>query len=314
MMLVMREVNLSGLDLNLLPPLEALLRRRNVTHAAAEVGLSQPAMSRALARLRDLLDDPLLVRTQGGLALTPKAERLALQIAPMLDEVKRLFKEPVFDPAAERRVVRIAAVDANTVLYAPALMARLAREAPGIDVQFVPHGPDTGARMDKGGLDLAFALTTSPLPPGAISEPIAKDRLALVTRAGHPRAGQTWRVEDYAAVDHVGVSIFGDRQSEIDAVLAKHGVTRRIALVTPHFITALATVAATDLVTTVSRTFAQRFARAFDLALHEPPLAEIELTSTLVWSHVRASDPLLIWLRGVIREVAQKAERASGEV
>jgi len=138
-----------------------------------------------------------------------------------------------------------------------------------------------------------------------MSEQILRDRLALVMRAKHPRARRRWRIADYGAVEHVSVAIFGDGQSELDALLSLHGVKRRIALVTPHFTGALAAVASTDMVTTVSRTFAQRFVRMFDLVLHEPPFAETELIATLVWSHLRASDPLLVWLRGVIREVAQ---------
>lgn len=304
-MFIMRQMHLRSIDLNLLPPLEALLRLRNVTRAAAEVGLSQPAMSRALARLRDITGDQLLVRAHGAMALTPKAQRLAAQLAPALDGVSRVFAEPTFDPASAKRVIRIAGVDTQTVLYAPKLMARLAREAPGVDIRFEPYSSDMLARMDQGTLDFTFALATTPLPPGAMSEGIANDRLALVMRAGHPWAKRRWRLKDYGAVDHVGVAIVGDGQSELDAMLASHGVRRRIALVTPHFTAALAAVAATNMVTTVSRTFAQRFATTFRLRLHEPPFAENAMTVTLVWSHLRANDPLLLWLRDAIRDVAK---------
>ncbi len=249
------------------------------------------------------------MRASGGLALTPKAARLAAQLAPTLDEVKRLFNEPAFDPAQARRTVRIAGVDAQTVLYAPALMARLTREAPGLDIRFEAYSADIMARMDQGALDLAFAVATTPLPPGAISEGITNDRLALVMRAGHPRARRRWSVADYGAVDHVGIAIFGDGQSDLDALLAQHGVKRRIALVTPYFIAALAAVSATDMVTTISRAFARRFSDAFNLVLKEPPFPNTEMRLTLVWSHVRAGDPLLAWLRGVIRDVAQQTEK-----
>jgi len=300
----MHEVNLSGVDLNLLPALEALLRRRNVTHAAADVGLSQPAMSRALARLRAVLDDPLLVRSGGGLALTPRAQDLAPRLAAALGEVKGLFLEPAFDPSAVRRAVRIAATDTQTILLAPAIMARLAREAPGIDLRMEPHGPTMVARMEGGELDLAFAVANTPLPPGAMSEPVAGDDLAVVVRRGHPAANRPWTFADYAAFDHVGVAILGDGQSDLDTLLAAQGVRRRIALVTPHFMAALAVVAQTDLATTMSRVFAARFAETFGLVLKPPPFDETHMRLTLVWSHVRAADPLLAWLRGVIREVA----------
>jgi len=300
----MRDINLSGLDLNLLPQLAALLRRRNVTHAAEDVGLSQPALSRALARLRDALNDPLLVRGSRGLVLTPRAERLLPRLEAVLGDLKAIFRQPTFDPATEDRIIRMAASDTHTVLLAPAIMARLAREAPGIRLRIEPYGADIVAKMESGGLDLAFALATTALPPGAMSEPVAVDRLALVLRRGHPAAGRPWHIADYAAYDHVGIAITGDGHSDVDATLAAAGVVRRMALVTPHFIAALASVAVTDMVTTISRAFALRFAETFDLVLKDPPFATIDLPMTLVWSQIRANDPVLTWFRALVRDVA----------
>jgi DNA-binding transcriptional LysR family regulator len=310
----MREVNISAIDLNLLPALEALLKRRNVSHAAHEVGLSQPAMSRALARLRDVLGDPLLVRAPGGgYALSPRATALSVQLATTLDHVKAVFRDPGFDPATTERTVRIAGIDIHTILLAPALMARLAKEAPGIDIRFEGYGPDLVERIETGRLDLAFAQSNTPLPPGARSAPFARDRLALVLRSGHPMAKRKWTVEDYGRVDHVGISIFGDAGSELDAQLARTGVKRRMALVTPHFMAALSAVSQTDLATTVSRAFATRFADTFGLILKEPPLPDTDLDLTFVWSHVRAADPVLAWIREVIREVGGRTMAANGE-
>lgn len=304
----MRDVHLSGLDLNLLPALEALLRRRNVTEAAHEVGLSQPAMSRALSRLRDVLGDQLLVRAPGGgYALTPRGEALSAQLLATLDHVKAIFREPSFDPAKAERTIRIAGIDTHTIMLAPPLMARLAREAPGIDIRFENYSPDLIQRMELGEIDLAFATASTPLPPGARSEPYAKDKLALVMRAGHPMAKRKWTIADYGVVNQVGISIFGDAGSEMDAQLAKVGVHRRMALITPHFIAALAAVSQTDMVTTLSRVFALRFADQFGLILKEPPLPNLDLDLTLVWNHVRAADPVLAWVRGVIREEAKRA-------
>ncbi|NEV78805.1 LysR family transcriptional regulator, partial [Rhodopseudomonas sp. BR0C11] len=137
--------------------------------------------------------------------------------------------------------------------------------------------------------------------------PIAADRLALVMRRGHPKAKRTWRIGDYADVDHVGIALLDDGRSELDGILAAAGVSRRVALVTPHFTAALATVAATDMVTTISRALARRFAGAFDLVVKPPPFTKIELPMTLVWSHLRHGDPLLVWFRGLLREVAGPA-------
>ena len=310
MIIDMRELNVSGLDLNLVPSLHALLRRRNVTRAADDVGLSQPAMSRALGRLREVLDDPLLVRTRVGYVLTPRAEAILPQVEALIVQVRGVFQPQAFDPAAQHRVVRLAAADSHTVLIIPGVIARLAVEAPGVDIQVSAYGSNPFGRLESGALDLAFGLGGGPLPPGVHSEVVCDDQLALVMRRGHPAAGRRWTLADYGAHSHVGVALTGDGQSEIDAILAAAGVSRRIALVTPHFTAALAAVAASDMVTTVSAALARTFAGAFDLVLQAPPFGETGLQTTLVCSHIRDADPFLIWFRQLVREVA--ADRVEG--
>ncbi|MDX2203730.1 MAG: LysR substrate-binding domain-containing protein [Hyphomicrobiaceae bacterium] len=303
----MHQVNLNGIDLNLLPPLSALLSERNVTRAAAKVGMSQPAMSRALARLRALLGDPLLLRGRGGLLLTPRAQALVPVVGKAVAELAGVFAAPRFDPAAASRLVRLAASDAQAVLLGPVLMARLRREAPNVAVQIVGYSADLGQRMDDGRIDLAFALATTPLPAGARSMPVAVDRLAVVMRRGHPAAARPWRMADYARFDHATVSILGDASSEMDAALAKAGITRRVAFTSPHFTAALAVVARTDMVTTISQAFARRFARPFGLLVKPAPLPEAALPLVLVWSHIREHDPLLAWFRDLVADVARSA-------
>lgn len=304
----MHQPNIRSIDLNLLPPLAALLRHRNVTRAAAEAGLSQPAMSRALGRLRALLDDPLLVRGSRGLVLTPRATALQPQLESMLGGIGALLTPEAFDPATARRTLRLAGSDSHSVGLVPAVMARLAIAAPGIDLRIEPYGPDLHARIESGAIDMAFAVAGTPLPPGAISAPLADDRLALVMRRGHPAAVCDWTIADYGRWQHVGIAIMGDGQSELDAELAAAGVRRRMALVTPHFTAALAAVAATDMVTTISERFARQFADAFGLVLKSPPLAHTALQLTIVWSHVRNSDPVLSWFRELLAEITATPE------
>lgn len=298
----MRDVHLPALDLNLLPALEALLRQRNVTRAAAEVGLSQPAMSRALARLRAQFDDPLLVRRAKGMVLTPRGQALLTLAQSASSVVKDVFRAQNFMPETIVRTLRFAAADTHTVLLAPRLMARLKATAPGVSVQMEPYGPDLAVRLESGALDFAFALETTPLPPGAASLGLTRDRLALVMRRGHPLEQLPIRLADYAAFDHVGVALLGDGRSELDSELAAAGITRTIALVTPHFTAALAVVGATDMLTTVSRAYAQHFAAQFNLVLREPPLAHVEMRTMLVWAALRGADPFLVWAREQVRE------------
>jgi DNA-binding transcriptional LysR family regulator len=266
--------------------------------------MSQPAMSRALARLRDLQGDPLLVRTRGGYVLTPRAQAIQSHLALSMKNIRDVFQKQAFDPGVERRTLRLVGTDTHTVLILPGVAARLAVEAPGVELRVENYSPTMFERFDNGTLDLAFALSSTPLPTGAYSELVYEDRLALVMRRGHPATGRKWTMADYGAYQHVGVAVVGDGQSEIDALLAAAGVSRRIALVTPHFTAALAAVAASDMVTTISAALAQRFAAALDLKLHVPPFGETRLPTTLVCSHVRASDPFLAWFRTVVRDVA----------
>ena len=304
MIINMREPNIAGIDLNLVPALDALLRRRSVTRAAAEVGLSQPAMSRALARLRDLQGDPLLVRARAGYVLTPRAQAIQPQLTSAMGHLRSVFRQQGFDPLIERRTVRLAAADVHAVVILPGVAARLAVEAPGVALRVEPYAPDILDRLEGGTLDLAFALSSTSLPPGVYSEIVAEDRLALVMRRDHPAAGHAWSIAEYGTWQHVGVALLGDGRSEIDAVLARSGVTRRIGLVTPYFMAALAAVASTDMVTTVSAALADRFATTLGLVLQAPPFGQTPLQSTLVCSHVLAGDPFLAWFRSVVREVA----------
>jgi DNA-binding transcriptional LysR family regulator len=300
----MLEKHLRAVDLNLLPVLDALLRHRNATRAGDEVGLSQPAMSRALGRLRDLLGDPLLVRGPGGTLLSPRAEALRQPLAALLAQMRDLLVEPPFDPAVQRRVLRLVMSDVQGELLLPPLVRRVAAAAPGVILEWVPITADVVERMRAGSIDLAFALDTTPLPRGAVSEPLMEDSLAVVRRTGHP-GGPGWGIADYARYPSVVVALLGDSASDIDAELAAAGVTRSIAAIVPTFRAAAEIVAATDSVTTISRAFATRLAGALHLQLVDPPLRGVRLGTVMVWSDHRTRDPLLTWLRQMLHTVVE---------
>lgn len=310
MICLMHEKHLRGIDLNLLPVLEALLRLRNATKAGAEVGLSQPAMSRALGRLRHLLDDPLLVRGPGGAMLSPRAEALRQPLAVLLAEVRALLVEPPFDPAAEQRTLRLAMTDAQAELLLAPLVARIAAVAPNVVLEWVPISAGLPQRMITGDVDLTLALDTTPLPRGAASEPLMADRLATVVRAGHPCGGR-WAMADYATYPSVLIALLGDSASDMDTELAAAGLERPVAAIVPTFRAAADIVAVTDAVTTISRAFAARVAGPLKLMLIDPPLANVRLGVVTVWATYRSADPLLAWLRGLLRDVVQASSSTS---
>ena len=309
-MVSMHEKHLRTVDLNLLPVLDALLRHRNATRAGSEVGLSQPAMSRALGRLRALLDDPILVRVPSGQLLSPRGEALRQPLAALLAETRSLLIDPPFDPSREERTLRLAMTDAQAELTLAPMARRLGATAPGIVLEWVPIGPGLSERMISAEIDLTIALDSTPLPRGVVSEPLMEDELAIVLRAGHPCNGR-WTIADYAAYPSVVVSLLGDRSSDLDARLAAAGVERPIKAIVPTFRAAAEIVAVTDGVTTISRAFAARVAEPLRLSLVEPPFLDRRLGVVMVWAKHRSSDPALTWLRDVIREIVPPGGRAS---
>jgi DNA-binding transcriptional LysR family regulator len=290
----MREVDLRGADLNLLPVLSALLLHRSVTRAARAAGLSQPAMSRALGRLRAQFGDALLLQGR----LTPRAEALAAPLAEALSGVSALLHAAPFDPATERGTVRIAATDNQTMTVLPALAARLATEAPGLDVQVLPFGAGSLAELREGRLDLAFGVAGNLPATGIRQRALYADRFVSVLRAGHP-AAEDWTAARFAALDHLLVSTEGSGPGAMDRALEALGLARRVALRVPHFHAAFRIVAATALVATLPESLARREAPAHGLLLLEPPLPVPGFSVLALWGEVLDADPRNRWLRGV---------------
>jgi DNA-binding transcriptional LysR family regulator len=302
-MITMQHSNLSSVGLSLLPALDALLRRRHVTRAAEDVGLSQPAMSHVLAKLRRALGDDLLVRGPSGLVLTSRAEEIAPQVTEILDAAKAIYRPPAFEPSKVRRTLHLVGCDWHSILVAPDLIKCLHEQAPGIDLSIESYTRDTFKRLAEGAVDLVFFNTQTPLPPGAVSTVVGEDRYALVMRNGHPAARKKWTLADYAKWDSVVVSLTGDGMSDIDARLAKAGITRRVGLSTPHFMGCLATVSATDLITTTSLLFAARHATTYGLVIREPPFPEGRFINTLIGSASRTNDPVIRWFCALFKDV-----------
>jgi len=300
----MREVNLVGIDLNLLVAFEALLDERSVTRAAERVGLSQPAMSRALGRLRALFGDRLFVRTTAGLAATPRAEAAAVPLRALLAEVRRLVQPPDFDPAAMRGTVRLAMVDYQSVLLLPRLLARLERDAPGLDVQVVAMGPDLHARLESGDVDLSIGVFDR-AEAGLYRQTLYRDGFACLVRAGHPCLHGPLGVERFAALRHAFLTTTGEgRGGMVDGALQRLGLSRRITLFTPHFLAAPLMVAESDLILTLPRMLAQRLQRMAPVVVLEPPVDLPVFTVSQLWHERRHGDPAHAWLRAALASAA----------
>jgi len=303
----MHDLNLRSLDLNLLVLLDHLIEHRNVTRAAAAANMSQPAMSRALGRLRAMLRDPILARGADGLVPTPRALALQPALRRMLAEIRGLVSPQAFDPAAWSGQVTFAATDHQTITLLPGLVARLSREAPRLDVRVVPFLAAMLDELREGRVHLSFGITEQALPPGLLFEPLYRDAFVTLLRRGHP-AAREWTLERFAGLDHVLVTVLGDGRGALDDDLDRLGLKRRIALRLPHFYAAMAVVARSDLVVTLPRSMATRFAPGFDLLALDPPVERPPFTITLIWPEALDAEPGIAWLRRVVREEAAGIE------
>lgn len=294
----MHQAHLAGVDLNLLPLLDALLSERHLTRAARRVGLSQPAASRALGRLRVLLGDPLLLREGAASRLTARAEALRDPVRLALGLLESAITQTApFDPATAQRTVRVASDDyAELVVLAP-LLARLSRVAPGIAVQVLPARGSGLDRLVRGEVDVSFAPATDRLPVGVNMERLADDRFVCMVARSHPFARRPPTLARFLEARHALISPFGARGGYVDDALAALGKRRKVALELPHFLVMPFFVASTDLVLTLAERVARIYSRLLRVALFSPPLPLSGFTTALYWHHRDSHDPALAWVR-----------------
>jgi DNA-binding transcriptional LysR family regulator len=306
----MQDVHLGGVDLNLLVALDALLAERSVTRAAARVGLTQPAMSHALARLRTLLDDPLFVRTPGGMVPTPRAEAMEAPIRRALVDIGAAIRDrSAFDPKTAKRAFTIATRDYADLVLLPPLVARLSREAPGVDLHVRTVPDDWAHALQQGEVDLVVAPLPGKGPSGVLARKLLDERLVCVMRKGHPDAKKPLGLARYLALRHALVAPQGRAGGLVDDVLAQKGLRRRVALRVPSFLVVPFVVARSDLVVTLAERVAVTFAESLDLAVLPPPLELSGFSLHLTWHERRAADAGLSWLRGLLLEVTKPRPR-----
>jgi len=310
----MRHVHLSGIDLNLLVALDALLRERSVTRAAASVGLSQPAMSRSLGRLRALFEDPLLVRSGHAMVPTPRALALSEPLGASLQAIRRTLDPPSeFDPATAQRSFILSAIDTTQAVVLPPLLEHIRREAPGIDVGTAPlhTAPETFAQLAAGERDLAVGRFKSP-PDGIRCSVLYQDRIVCLVRRDHPRVRRRLTMKRYLAESHLAAESFTPHETPftIESLLAKQDLTRRVVCTVEKLAIAPILVAGTDLVCTAPGKTIAPFAAGLGVRALAPPFEAPGFDLQIAWHERNDEDRGHRWLRGVLRTLFQSAEKA----
>lgn len=290
---------LSSRDLNLLPVLQVLLEECNVTRAAGRLNLTQPAISRSLARLRTLFNDPLFTRSPKGLTPTPRAVALSAILHNSLQDISQMIEPEVFIPEAASRSFRLATTDYGTQVLLPPVIRRMNREAPGVDLEVVPWHEQRLHEMDD--IDVA-ASTVGDAPSSLHGRGIGEDHFVCVVGKNHPVVDTNFTLERYALCSHALITMGGERRSAVDYMLEEHGLKRRIALRVPHFVAALALVADTDLVLTIPYGLARACAHHYDLRILPFPAKQSGFTYSIVWHERYQKDAGHIWFRGLLYE------------
>lgn len=295
-------------DLGVLLTLDAFLQEGSVTLAARRLGLSTAAASHALARLRERLGDPLLVRAGRSMALTPHAETLRPLVRNLVEDATRVLAPPgPLDPRTLARTFTIFATDHALLVLGPALNRLIARAAPAVSLRFLPSVADDWTFLRDGTADLSICLPGA-FPPEFRTQQLFQERFVCVVRRDHPRAGRRMTLASYLALGHIVVAPLG-RPSQVDAALAARGQARIIRTVVPYFATALHLVTQSDDVLTVSESAARAVAGVLPITLLQPPLPLPTYTVNLLWHPRLDTEPANRWLRGLFIQAAGEATR-----
>jgi DNA-binding transcriptional LysR family regulator len=294
-------------DFGLLAALDALLQEGSVTKAARRVGLSTPAMSHALARIRERLGDSVLVRSGRGMVLTPRAEALRPRVHTVVNEARQTLEpERPFVPAELTRSYVVHVTDYVLTVLGLVVDRILHEEAPRISMRFAPNTADDADKLRDGTSDLAIGIYGD-LPPEMRTRQLMTDRFVCVVRSDHPSVGKRLSLAEFARLSHIQVAPRATPGGYLDDVLREKGLTRHVARAVPYFLTALSMTAQTDYVLTISERVARQSAKSLGLKVLEPPLELRPYALSLVWHPRFDGDAAHRFVRDVFARAAREA-------
>jgi len=304
---------LSSVDLNLLKVLFVLAQKGNMTQAGDFVGLSQPAMSHALKRLRALTGDKLFVRTATGFAMTSFCAEIYPTVKRIIEETEAVvLSRRQFDPARSRRTFRIGMNDYFSVVLIPRLIQRMQAQSEQfvVEVIHMPRTVQSNGRsfqslvqgyLDDGTIDVAV-MTADSFPARYRCSPLFNERRVCIMAANNPAAGGQLTMETFLQLGHVKVTSAPSRRGWIDERLDALGRERNVVAVVPHFSAAVAVVAQSDLIAIMPESVARLFEASHDLLLLDFPFGSEQQSTSMIWLAENELDPASLWLRRQITE------------
>lgn len=297
-------IRLSEIDLNLLVVFQLMYRERKTGVVAEQLGLSQPTISNALARLRKTFGDELFERTARGMRPTPFAEGIAESIATALTSLEETFnRDDQFVPSTSTRAFRVAMTDLGEVHLLPSLMTRFAEEAPGITLTTVRDNTiPLKEELESGSVNLALGLLPQ-LGAGFYQRQLFSQKYVCLMRREHPLAKGPFDLEQFSQAHHAVVVAQGTGHGRVEELLAKSGVPRPVRLKLPHFAAVPYIISETDLIVTVTEKLASQTAKRFDLVARPHPMEMPTAQINLFWHRRFHQDKGNIWLRNLIVEM-----------
>ena len=297
-------MNLKDVDLNLLVVFNELHKHGRVSAAAGSLGISQPGVSNALARLRKLLGDELFLRTSRGMVPTPYAESLAQPIADALAALQGTLNARVaFDPARSERAFVIGVNDVGETYFLPRLMRALDQVAPGVTIRTVrTTSIDVRDEMERGRMDLAMGFLPG-LKGGFFQRRLFRQPYVCIFRQDHPLARSGVSARQFRAAEHVAIVSEGTGHGVVDEVIARAGIRRRLRLTVPHFMAVGPVLQATDMIAVVPQRFADCACGPFGLAAAPCPVKIPESVINVFWHARNHREAANQWLRQVVVDV-----------
>jgi len=297
-------MELNDIDLNLLVVLQQLMIERRVSKVADNLGLTQPAVSNSLAKMRRMFADDLFIRTPAGMVPTPFAEQLGEPVGYALSMIHGgLNQQTKFDPAKARMDVTIGMTDIGEIVFLPRLVERLGREAPGVSLSTVRnYAVNLRDDMEAGRVDLAIGLLPQ-LKAGFFQRRLFRQRYVCLFRSGHRLDRKKLSLADFRAAEHLVVISAGTGHGKVDDLMHKAGIERLVRLTVPHFVGVGHILQGTDLVATVPERLAERLAEPFGLVWRPHPVKLPEVSINAFWHAKVHRSPASQWLRGVVFEL-----------
>lgn len=302
-------MSLNRLDLNLLVAFDALMTELNVSKAAEKLFIGQSAMSHSLNRLRQTFDDPILVRTTGGMKPTARAQELIEPIRKALLDIEvTVTRKQTFDPKTARHRFVIGVTDYNELILVPSLISRVREFAPGVEIHVrQPRDYLPEEDLENGNLNVVLGFDVSLETPTRLHQQgLFHDVFVTIVSESHPLIDDSITLEQFVTMDHILISPSGDEHGIVDHWLNQKNLSRRVVLLVPHFLSAPLIIAQTDLALTLPYRIAERFVQMAPLKLLQTPITFPSYQMSMIWHPLYENDPAQEWLRSQIQIIGQQ--------